>query len=206
MKTGLIVAMDSEFRALRAAGIGGVRLSGIGKVNAAMSATEMILQDRPDCIINSGVAGSLSRPVASGDMVIASRVAYHDVWCGEPNDFGQVQGLPRFFDADPALLDAAASCRMDGTHVGLVCTGDQFFISTEEDARILRLYPDALACDMESAAIAQVCARYGVPFLSFRMISDVHDDEHTQRASYADFWKNLSGKSFGMLARLLEKI
>ena len=63
MRPGLIVAMASEFEALRRAGVEGVVKSGIGKVEAARTATEMILRDRPDCIINSGCAGGLSAGV-----------------------------------------------------------------------------------------------------------------------------------------------
>ena len=89
---------------------------------------------------------------------------------------------------------------------GLICTGDQFFISLAEDRRILSLYPDGLASDMESAAVAQVCRRHGVPFLSFRTISDIHSGEDEQRSSYDSFWNDIADNSFAMLARLLESI
>ena len=52
MKTGLIVAMTSEYEALRRAGVTGVIKSGIGKADAARAATEFILTEHPDCIIN----------------------------------------------------------------------------------------------------------------------------------------------------------
>ena len=104
---------------------------------------------------------------------------------------------------------AAAKSLRPGTgrlHSGLICTGDQFFISLDEDRRILSLYPDGLASDMESAAIAQVCRRYGVPFLSFRTISDIHTGEEAQRTSYENFWNDMADNSFTLLARLLESI
>ena len=59
---------------------------------------------------------------------------------------------------------------------------------------------------MESAAIAQVCRRHGVPFLSFRTISDIHSGEDEQRSSYDSFWNDIADNSFAMLARLLESI
>ena len=59
---------------------------------------------------------------------------------------------------------------------------------------------------MESAAVAQVCRRYGVPFLSLRVISDIHVSESEQRRSYEGFWNDISDNSFSVLARLLEAI
>ena len=207
MKAGLIVAMTSELEALRRAGITGAVQSGIGKAAAARTATEMILRDRPDCIINSGCAGGLAPAVAVCDIVVGAQTAYHDVWCGEGNLRGQVQGLPQRFDADPALLRAARSVRTDAPlHCGLICSGDQFLTTPEDDARVLGIYPDALACDMESTAVAQVCRHYGVPFLSFRLISDVHRSHEEAEAGYRDFWERIADDSFTFVRQLLEKL
>ena len=207
MKAGIIVAMQSEFDALKSSGVTDVVKAGIGKVNAARAATELILTDKPDFVINSGVAGSLREDIRTFDVVFGSETAYHDVWCGEGSDFGQVEDLPQRFAADPYLLSVARSLSSPRQHhEGLLITGDQFFISLEEDDRQRRLYPDALACDMESAAIAQVCHLYGVPFLSFRVISDVHTSGEVQKTSYKGFWKDLADDSFNVLKQLVEKI
>ena len=207
MKTGLIVALGTEFDALCRAGVSGVVRSGIGKVGASRTATEMILRDRPDCIINSGCAGGLAPAVAVCDIVVGAQTAYHDVWCGEGNLRGQVQGLPQRFDADPALLRAARSVHTDAPlHCGLICSGDQFLTTPEDDARVLRMYPDALACDMESAAVAQVCRHYGVPFLGFRVISDVHTSREETESSYQDFWKQIADSSFSFLKQLTDTL
>ena len=207
MKTGLIVAMASELEALRRAGIPDAVQSGIGKAAAARTATEMILREHPDCIINSGCAGGLAPGVDVCDIVVGAQTAYHDVWCGEGNLPGQVQGLPQRFDADPALLRAALSLQTaQPVRSGLICTGDQFLTDPEDDARVLEIYPDALACDMESAAIAQVCHHYGVPFLSFRMISDVHGSGQDAMALYKDFWTKVADDSFSFLKLLSDKL
>lgn len=208
MKTGgVIVAMPSEYEALRKSGVERVALSGIGKVNAARTAAEMILRERPDYIINSGVAGSVKSSVGVFDIVLGAEVAYHDVWCGGGLAWGQLEDYPIRFPADPVLLEKARSVQTDlPVHTGLICSGDQFFISMEEDARILRLYPDCLACDMESAAIAQVCHYYHVPFLSLRVISDVHTDEQRQKTSYDAFWNQLKDNSFCMLRHVLDSL
>lgn len=207
MKKGLIVAMTSEYEALRRAGVTGVIKSGIGKADAARAATEFILTEHPDCIINSGCAGGVGKGLHVCDIVVGSQTAYHDVWCGEGNLPGQVQGLPQRFDADPALLRAALSLQTAQlVRSGLICTGDQFLTSPEDDARVLGIYPDALACDMESAAIAQVCRHYGVPFLSFRMISDVHGSGQDATALYKDFWQKVADDSFAFLKLLIDKL
>ena len=199
--------MASELEALRRAGISGAVQSGIGKAAAARTATEMILRDRPDCIVNSGCAGGLVPGVDVCDIVLGAQTAYHDVWCGEGNLPGQVQGLPQRFDADPALLRAALSLQAaQPVRSGLICTGDQFLTTPEDDARVRGIYPDALACDMESAAIAQVCRHYGVPFLSFRLISDVHDSREQTEAAYQDFWQKVADDSFSFLKLLIDKL
>ena len=139
-------------------------------------------------------------------MVVASRCAYHDVWCGSPNPFGVVEGCPRYFEADSLLLEKALRVQLSEGKLftGLVCSGDQFFVSLEEDGRIRSLYPEVLACDMESAAIAQVCLHYGVPFLSFRIISDIHTGVEVQKSTYKTFWNTIKSNSFSALRQLLD--
>lgn len=207
MKTGLIVAMTSEYEALRRAGVPDVVQSGIGKADAARAATELILQDRPDCIINSGCAGGIAPGLRMFDIVLGAQTAYHDAWCGEGSLPGQIQGQPQRFDADPALLRTALALQdRYPLRSGLICTGDQFLTTPEDDARVRGIYPDALACDMESAAIAQVCRHYGVPFLSFRLISDVHTSREDTETAYRDFWKQIADDSFTFLRHLTESL
>lgn len=214
MKTGILVAMEQEYAALKGTGLPDhielcCSLSGIGKVNAASAAERMILTECPDIIINSGLAGGMIPEMHTGDLVIASRTAYHDVWCGEGNLPGQVQGLPAYFEADNTLK-ATAEKVADSLGIknwcGLVTTGDQFFISLEEDARIRAMYPEVLACDMESAAIAQVCHLHGIPFLSFRIISDVHTSAEVQKADYAAFLRQFTSESFTFLKTFIESL
>lgn len=208
--TGFIVAMPSEMDALRKVfGEADCRcaLSGVGKVNAARCATELILEHHPDCIINSGFTGALAPGVKVGDIVVATEVAHHDVWHGEGNVPGQAQGEPLRFNADGFLLKKAETALRSfktghpdtGVHFGLIATGDQFFISAEEDGRILGLYPDALSSDMESASIAQVCRHFGVPFLCIRVVSDVHTSSLAQRASYESSVESADCDSFSFL-------
>lgn len=177
--------------------------SGMGKVNAAMAATEMILRESPDYMISAGCAGAMEgSPLRQGDIIAAEKVAFHDVWCGGEVGAGVMQGQPRFFEANPVMLAAAVSS--GDVCSGLLVCGDQFYIGPEEEHRILSLYPDALAADMESAAIAQVCRRFGIPFLSLRVISDVHTSAEAQKDSYRNFWDRDLSHYVNILSETIE--
>ncbi|MBR6347014.1 MAG: 5'-methylthioadenosine/adenosylhomocysteine nucleosidase [Bacteroidales bacterium] len=217
MKIGILVAMEKELRAVRAAfGEFSERIhacqSGFGKVNAAVTASSMIKEAKVDCIINSGCAGGLSPDVNVLDIVIGAEVSYHDVWCGPPYEIGQMQGLPARFAADPSLLEAAkasAAGAIDTTskvHSGLIVSGDRFCSGKDETDAILANFPDALAVDMESAAIAQVCHLMGVPFLSFRVVSDSAYAGDSRLDAYYDFWDAVTGTSFNFLKHFIDSI
>lgn len=179
-------------------------LSGIGKVNAAMSAERLISGFAPDCVLSIGCAGTFAEGLEEGETVIVSRSAYHDVWSGDRYAPGQVAGQPLFFDSDPGLLRIAEES-LPGAKVGLLCTGDQFYISEEEDMRQKGLFPDALAIDMEGAAVAQVSRAHGVPFLAVKVISDNHLYGH-QRERYDNFWNGMAEKSFASVREILIKL
>ncbi|MBQ6191003.1 MAG: 5'-methylthioadenosine/adenosylhomocysteine nucleosidase [Bacteroidaceae bacterium] len=179
---------------------------GIGKTNAATGVTNLIMTFRPDCIISTGVAGGIDTKLDVMDVVIGKEVCYHDVYCGEDCDPGQVQGLPKFFKGDENLVTVATSLESDVRIVpGLICTGDQFITGREELDAIKAKYPQGLAVDMESASIAQVCHLWQVPFLSFRIISDTpgvkaHFDQ------YLNFWDTMADKSFAVTKEFLRRI
>ena len=146
---------------------------GIGKVNAAAGAVEMIRNFAPDCIISTGVAGGIDSCLNVMDVVVSSRIVYHDVWCGEGNAYGQIQGLPLYFTGNETLYQCAISLDTEtAIHGGLICSGDKFITDRQELETIKANFPEGLAVDMESASIAQVCHLYEVPFISFRIISD----------------------------------
>ena len=175
-------------------------------MNAATGVTNLILNFLPDRIISTGVAGGIDEKLRIMDVVVGQNVCYHDVWCGEGCDPGQVQGMPTEFIGDPVMLRAASTLPTDVRIVpGLICTGDQFITAREELDRIKAAHPDGLAVDMESAAIAQVCHLYQVPFLSFRIISDTPGaDAHFQQ--YLNFWDTMADKSFTVTKLFLESL
>lgn len=177
---------------------------GIGKVNAAMGTLTLINSFLPDFVINSGVAGGADLSVSVMDVVAGARVAYHDVWCGPESVLGQVQGLPLYFDGAKRLLDLMPD--REGIHKGLICSGDQFIDTTEAVDRIKGNFPEALAVDMESGAIAQVCHLNKVPFLALRVISDSPGASHDNTSQYLDFWNDAPRETFNLVKEIINKL
>lgn len=225
---GIIVAMNVEFRLVEALledkvekeiqGLHFVQgrigtktvvlmLAGIGKVSAAVATVGMISHFAPDCILNTGVAGGIDDRLRVMDIVVGKEVVYHDVWCGEGNEIGQVQGMPARYAGDENLFRAATTVSCDVALCGgLICSGDQFITDQKALEGIKKNFPDGLAVDMESGAIAQVCYRYGVPFLSCRIISDTPGHVQNHALQYKDFWTAAPEKSFEVLKQIIEKI
>lgn len=189
--------------------------SGIGKVNAALATHTLITEFKPDYVINTGVAGSLDDKIISGDCVVGSGVKYCDVWCGGNNARGQVQGEPEWFPCigvnaegkgfDKILRKYTSKKRMYGIHRAPIVSGDWFMETVADKMKAKRACGRAKAVDMESGAIAQVCCRYGMPFLPVRVISDVvGDPQHGKK--YEGFWKDMADRSFDVLMELIKEI
>lgn len=178
--------------------------SGIGKVCAAVKTTELIDKFQPDCVINSGVAGGVGDNVKQMDIVVGTKTVYNDVWCLEPNAYGQVQDFPLYFEADTSLIEKIKES--DVVHKGLITSGDKFISGIEEAKNIRKLFDDALAVDMESCAVAQVCYMKKTPFISLRIISDNPLRSNDNHQQYADFWGEMANKSFAVLKNLLNNI
>lgn len=174
---------------------------GIGKVNAAVGTLTLIENFHPALVVNTGVAGgtgATAEPARVLDVVLADRIAYHDVWCGPGTERGQAAGCPRFFECPlPQSLRKQLNVRE-----GLIASGDIFVDRVPDLHRILSLYPDALAVDMESAAIAQVCHLKGVPFVCMRVVSDT-PGEGGNAAAYESFWTDAPARTFAEVERLL---
>ena len=213
MKVGIIVAMDKELRQLKQLFEGMdvmVQKCGIGKVNAALGAQRMISEFHPDVIISSGCAGGNGDDINVQDVIVSSELSYHDVYCGTAIDnstkYGQVQGMPSSFEPSPWLLQKALSLNCGvKVHAGLIVTGDWFVDSREKMCEIIGHFPKAKAVDMESWAIAQTCYINKIPFISFRVISDIPLRD-TNASQYHDFWNTMAEHSFAVTKSFVESI
>lgn len=178
---------------------------GIGKVNAAIGCQSLIERFSPDLVINTGVAGGAGNAAGILDIVVAKRIAYHDVWCGPGTERGEAAGCPRFFTSSPEV--AALPCLQGNAKIkhGLLASGDIFVSKVEEVEHIRTLYPDALAIDMESAAIAQVCHLKSVPFFCIRVISDTPGAAENI-SQYENFWDDAPQQTFAILHQIITSL
>ena len=222
MKIGIIVAMDKELSLLLPlmADVSEITMNGftfhtgalaghdivackcgIGKVNAAVGALTLIENFHPMMIVNTGVAGgtgATADPARVLDVVLASEIAYHDVWWGPGTVPGEAAGCPaRFVCPLPAEIRSQLNVKE-----GLLASGDIFVDNPDDLHRILALYPDAKAVDMESAAIAQVCYIKNVPFVCIRVVSDTPGDGGNA-AAYESFWTAAPERTFDEVEKLL---
>lgn len=206
-KIGILVAMEKEYDLLRDVATDGrvvVVRCGIGKVNAAMRCVEMIRDEHPDVVFSIGCAGGNGKGLHLGDAVVSTATAYHDVYCGDDVRYGQVQGMPERYESVPWLVEQA--CQMDERVVpGLIVSGDWFVDTKEKMTDILDHFPEAKAVDMESAAIAQVCYAYNIPFVSLRIVSDMPMTGESV-SQYADFWNTVSEKTFSIAKEFTDKV
>jgi adenosylhomocysteine nucleosidase len=176
--------------------------TGIGKVNAAMTAT--VLCERYDCdrLLLSGVAGAVDPSLTIGDVVVGTRVVQHDY--GRVTDTERIiyqpGGMPFPGGSDRVgwwlrddilarVRDALGEEPLPGVraragtqpHVpvvrfGTIVTGDAF-VASDVAREDLRRRFDALAVEMEGGAVVQVAERYGARWLVVRAVSDLagHD-------------------------------
>jgi len=150
---------------------------GIGKVNAAVCTQILIDQFKVNRIINVGIAGGLREDIYPGDIVIAESLVQHDMdttFFGDP--LGQVPRLDTFdFKCNEAMVNFAKKAvdkiEKSNAFIGRIVSGDQFI---HEASKLQYLHDtfDAYACEMEGAAIGQVCYLNKVDFVVIRSISD----------------------------------
>lgn len=227
MKIGIIVAMDKEFVQLKTllsdttverfhhkdfvtGRIGDKEIilqkCGIGKVNSTIGAVEMIDRYAPDLVISTGVAGGADVEMNVTDVVVGTEYVYHDAYCGDECEYGQIIGMPAKFQAPKELVEKVLAAGGDTpVHGGLIVSGEWFVDSKEKMGGILEHFPNAKAVDMESCSIAQTCHIYHVPFISFRIISDIPLKDN-KASQYFDFWARLAEGSFNVTKHFLQSI
>ncbi|HEY0821131.1 MAG TPA: 5'-methylthioadenosine/adenosylhomocysteine nucleosidase [Rhizobacter sp.] len=164
-----------------------VVLSRIGKVAAATTATLLLSDFEVSRIVFTGTAGGLAPGVNVGDVVVADTLLQHDMDASPlfPRHEVPLYGRDRFA-ADAAMSAALAEASREAlaalgadaakVHRGLVVSGDRFVCERAENDALCARLPDALAVEMEGAALAQVCHDFGVPFAVVRTVSDRADD------------------------------
>ena len=200
--------------------------TGIGKVNAAMTATLAIEHFRPNQVIFTGVAGGLNPDLYLGDIVIAQKTAQHDLGklaSTEIENFGVRNPItgkrnPVFFPADPRLLKIAETAQ---AHVelsafdtpggqrhprivtGTVVTGD-IFVAFDPKRTALHENLGADAVEMEGASVAQICWQHNIPCLVIRSLSDNAGSDATE--DFKKYYKIAARNSAALVTQIVDEL
>ena len=183
-----------------------IGMAGVGKVNAAMCAQTMILKYAQALIVNSGVAGSLSKRLDIGDIAVGTGVVEHDfdtTAVGDPPAFfNELKGLDSFPCDEAAATAILKAAGEEGVHAvnAKIASGDQFISDAGTKARLVQMF-GAEACEMEAGAIAHVCFNNGVKCAVIRAISDSTDGEH--QVEFYKFLPVAANNSARVLMRFL---
>jgi adenosylhomocysteine nucleosidase len=171
-----------------------VIVSDIGLINAAAATSALCALERPAAILNYGCSGAHRDDIMLGDVVIANEVVHFTSHIILPDGVRRYWGFnyvasgqrvrEEHIPADPELLDiactVAAEVKLPGwpgidsiptIHAGTVGSAD-VWTQHGESIRELHTLHGSLCEEMEAAAIAQVAAIFGIPFLAVKDISN----------------------------------
>lgn len=225
MKLGIICAMEEELRTLvenldhaskitrhgyvfHTGSIGRHEVvlvqSGIGKVMSAMAVTLLVEVFSVDGIINTGSAGAVNHELKIGDVVVADRLAYHDVdVTAFGYAFGQMAQQPLYFESSKYFVSELKKA-IENPVVGLITSSDSFISSDGRIAEIKKHFPEVLAVEMEGASIAQAAIALKKPFVIIRAMSDTAS--HDANVKFDEFIIEAGRKSAQTLMNFLNNM
>lgn len=183
--------------------------SGVGKVNAAVCTQMLIDRFGADRILFTGVAGAVDPSLDIGDLVISTECLHHDMDV-TPLGFepGVIPYAPQsVFPADPGLVGLAENmsrhlfdCRV---MKGRVLSGDQFVADKHRVRELYELFRGA-CLEMEGAAVAQVCAMNGIPYVVIRSMSDKADG--SADVNFAEFAAMAVERSYLLTSAMVKEL
>ena len=225
MKLGIICAMEEELRTLvenldnaskitrhgyvfHTGSIGRHEVvlvqSGIGKVMSAMAVTLLVEVFSVEGIVNTGSAGAVNHEVKIGDVVVADKLAYHDVdVTAFGYAFGQMAQQPLYFESSKYFVSELKKA-IENPVVGLITSSDSFISSDGRIAEIKKHFPDVLAVEMEGASIAQAATALKKPFVIIRAMSDTAS--HDANVKFDEFIIEAGRKSAQTLMNFLNNM
>jgi len=197
-----------------------------GKVAAATTVTQLIVEFGVDKVIFSGIAGGLSPKLNIGDVVIGRKLFQHDMDAtplmprfeiplvgrtyfetAESDIRLAKQAVGEFLLVETAFIDKLSNFGIKAPKVlvGDIASGDKFVNNHNDKQAILEALPSVLCVEMEGAAVAQVCYDFGIPFLVIRTISDTADDKAVE--NFPVFLENIASEyAHYILKELLPKL
>lgn len=186
-----------------------IAVCGVGKVFAAICAQTMILKYSPDIVINTGVAGGVHSSLGCGDITVAKSVVQHDM---DTSPLGDPKGLISginviYIECSDKLSEIVRISKANGhnTVTGVIASGDQFVASKEKKDFVQNEF-NAVACDMEAAAIGHACYINNTPFCVIRAISDSADGEaHLDYPTFSKLAANNAAKIINEFVSVVDK-
>lgn len=182
--------------------------SGIGKVNATLATEWLIREFQPDLVINTGSAGAIEAGIEVGDFVFANSVCHHDIDVSPIGfKFGELPRMPVYYPVKQRwlnLLDQVAVELADTHYFGTIATGESFIYRDEQVALINSRFRAVIACEMEAAAVAQVCHLHDVEWLVLRNISDVAGAD--AQINFNQYIKQAGKKSTELVLQLIARL
>lgn len=175
-----------------------------GKVNAAVCAQILIFRYDVDLVINIGVAGSLTDQLKVGDIAISKDTVQWDLdTTALGYELGFTFGLNTIYiPCDQSTCTQIKDQIVDQFHIvcGTILSSDQF-VSDDKTKKFLKEhFKNAIAVDMETASISQVCKINQVPFCGIRAISD-----STNAMEYREFMEMATLNLYQVLCEFLKK-
>ena len=162
--------------------------TGVGMEAARRAAADVIAMHQPAWIVSAGYAGGLADDVRRGHFIMAETVV---------DERGRELSVG--LKVPPEVLSAQKSL-----HAGRLVTVDRL-IRDEADKRELGRRFDAVACDMETWAVAETCAQLKTRFLSVRIITDAVDDKLPIEIENLLDQKSIAGKLGAVAGALLNR-
>ena len=175
--------------------------SGVGKVMSAMSVAVLADHFEVEALINTGSAGAVAPGLKIGDVVVASKLAYHDVdLTAFGYDYGQMSMQPLYFESDASFVTTfekvLAQASID-SKIGLIATGDSFIAGQDKIDAIKGHFPEVLA-------IAQAAHSVKKPFIVVRAMSDTA--AHDANLTFDEFIIQAGKQSAAILIDFLEEL
>jgi len=184
-----------------------VAYSKIGKVNASLTASTLIENFGAQKLLFSGVAGALNPSLKVGNLLVATKLAQHDLDItafGHP--YGYVPEGSVYVETDKALTEVAkkvALAQKIALFEGIIATGDQFICDSVKKEWIRTTF-NADATEMEGASVAVVCDALNIPFCVLRAISDAADMD--AGFSFDEFLVSSAKESAQFLIAMLDEL
>ena len=165
--------------------------TGVGKINATMTLVDRLTDYnyvKPDLVINYGTAGS--RKIKKKTLVDCTKFVQRDM---DVTGLGFLRGETPF-EQDPPVIIQPQNIDFNPIGRNATCgTGDCFV----EDKS--QYYGEVV--DMEAYALAKVCYNYGIPFISFKYITDGADEQ-----AHEDWEANLADGIVEFQKKVLDKL